>query len=133
MPLLSPKFASERSANLCELRVRGTSVSILRFAAIRPAPSHANFGIKSKAKLANILMLVRFLGLGFANRATGELQMRASPLGAGVSPLVMASGPATIDVSAALQLLAVLMLPLAHPAVARNGPMSDRMQKELND
>jgi len=79
-------------------------------------------------------MLVRFLGLGSANRAVCELQARASLIGgAGVSPLVMASGPATIDVSAALQLLAVLMLPLAHPAVARNGPMSDRMQKELND
>ena len=36
------------------------------------------------------------------------------PSGAGVSPLVMASGPATITVSAALQLLAVLMLPLAY-------------------
>ena len=115
MPLLNPKFASERSANLCELRVRGTCVSILRFAVIRPAPSHANFGIKSKAKLANILMLVRFLALGSADKATGELQTRASPIGgAGVSPLVMASGPATITVSAALQLLAVLMLPLAY-------------------
>jgi hypothetical protein len=112
VPLLNPKFACKRSANLCELRVRGPSVSILRFAAIRPAPSHANFGIKSKAKLANILMLVRFLGLGSADRATGELQTRASPIGsAGVSPLVMASGPATITFSAALQLLAVLMLP----------------------
>jgi len=26
VPLLNPKFASEGSANLCELRVRGTSV-----------------------------------------------------------------------------------------------------------
>jgi hypothetical protein len=57
-------------------------VLILRFAAIRAAPSHANFGIKSKAKLANILMLVRFLGLGSADRVAGELQMRASPIGA---------------------------------------------------
>jgi hypothetical protein len=30
VPLLNPKFASERSANLCELRVRGTSVMLWR-------------------------------------------------------------------------------------------------------
>jgi hypothetical protein len=30
VPLLNPKFASERAANLCELRVRGTSVMLWR-------------------------------------------------------------------------------------------------------
>jgi hypothetical protein len=39
VPLLNPKFASERSAsersaNLCELRVRGTSVPIPKFVSI---------------------------------------------------------------------------------------------------
>jgi hypothetical protein len=44
----------------------------------------------------------------------------------------MASGPATIAVSAALQLLAVLMLPLTDQLRLATGPIN-RMLKELND
>jgi hypothetical protein len=89
-------------------------VSILRFATIRPARSHANFGIKLKAKLANILMLVRFLDLGSEARLPVNYKGELHPPGVqAVSPLVLASGPATITVSAALQLLAVLLVPSA--------------------
>jgi hypothetical protein len=31
---LNPKFASERTGNLCELRVRGTSVPIPKFVTV---------------------------------------------------------------------------------------------------
>jgi hypothetical protein len=68
----------------------------------------------SKAKLANILMLVRFLDLGSEARLPGSYKGELHPSAAqAVSPLVLASGPATITVSAALQLLAVLMVPSA--------------------
>jgi hypothetical protein len=107
-------------------------VSILRFAVIRPAPSHANFGIKSKAKLANILMLVRFLALGSADMLLVSYKREPPTGGARVSPLVMASGPATIAVSAPSQLLAVLMLLLAYQLRLAMGPIFDGMFKELN-
>ena len=52
VPLLNPKFASERSASLCELRVRGTSVPIPKFVSICGALVGTSESIRTLATLS---------------------------------------------------------------------------------